>query len=179
MKHDLHSSSRVGRLSTNLTTWLFLCYHTSFIIITLNEMHWIVSFRFVWNDDTLLIRPFNFSDLFFFFSFYYFVVDVFSMGRCLRYHTHTHTQVELVYVYKFHIIHRPMIELTHYDRGTGYYCGASSTPSSPNLIVPRLNPSWSMTLCLVCCLQYISHLGWRIQQQEPTLAPISAASTCI
>lgn len=106
----------------------------------------------------------------FFLLFYYFVVDVFLMGRCLRYHTRR----ACVCVYILYIIHRPMIELTHYDRG------ASSTPSSsPNLIVPRLNPSWSMTLCLVCCLQYISHLGWRIQQQEPTLAPISAASTCI
>jgi hypothetical protein len=39
----------------------------------------------------------------FFLLFYYFVVDVFLMGRCLRYHTHTHTQGELVYVYIYFI----------------------------------------------------------------------------
>ena len=153
-----------------MLSYLFYYYH-----IKRDALNSLIPVRLKWRHS-----PYSAVQLFWPFFFHFIIllltcfqwVDVFGI-------THTHTQVELVYVYKFHIIHRPMIELTHYDRGTGYYCGASSTPSSPNLIVPRLNPSWSMTLCLVCCLQYISHLGWRIQQQEPTLAPISAASTCI
>lgn len=38
---------------------------------------------------------------------------MFLMGRCLRYHTHKESLCMCVYILLY-IIHRPMIELTHY-----------------------------------------------------------------